>query len=113
MLQGRALDNLLRAIDRFPQVLTFLAERQGAPVPTNAGWAEPRPREASGLALPQSLRTRLEREAQAEGVAPEVYAASVLSDALARRPANRQIEELSRKLDGILESPRAGRRGRA
>jgi HTH-type transcriptional regulator/antitoxin MqsA len=103
VLQSRALDNLLRAIDRFPAVLTFLSERQGVGVQPNAEWAGGA-RTPPALAIPRTLRARLEREAEHEGVPVDVYAASVLAEGLQRRSANRQIEWMSRKLDGVLES---------
>lgn len=104
VLQSRALDNLLRAIDRFPAVLTFLSERQGVGVQPNAEWAGRGARTSPALAIPRTLRARLEREAEHEGVPVDVYAASVLAEGLQRRSANRQIEWMSRKLDGVLES---------
>jgi HTH-type transcriptional regulator/antitoxin MqsA len=104
VLQSRALDNLLRAIDRFPAVLTFLSEQQGVgvqPSVAGAGHGEPA---GAGLTIPKTLRARLEREANHEGVSVDVYAASVLAEGLERRSANRQIEGLSRKLNEVLES---------
>jgi HTH-type transcriptional regulator/antitoxin MqsA len=104
VLQSRALDNLLRAIDRFPAVLTFLSERQAAGGRPNAEWAGQGARPNPALAIPRTLRARLEREAEDEGVPVDVYAASVLAEGLERRSANRQIEWMSRKLDGVLET---------
>lgn len=102
VLQSRAMDNLLRAIDRFPAVLAFLSEQQGLALSleqaSNGESAVP------GLAIPRTLRARLEREADHEGVSVDVYVASVLSEGVERRSANRQIEGLSRKLDEVLES---------
>ena len=104
VLQSRALDNLLRAIDRFPPVLAFLSEQQGVRLSVErAGRGESA---VPGLAIPRTLRARLEREADHEGVPVDVYVASVLAEGLERRSANRQIDGLSRKLDDVLESSR-------
>ncbi|HET7463316.1 MAG TPA: type II TA system antitoxin MqsA family protein [Longimicrobium sp.] len=103
VLQTRAMDNLLRAIDRFPAVLAFLAERQGTALEPDPRWAAPPPEAAPGLALPQSLLARLEREARDEGVSVEVYVTSVLSQGVERRGTHRGVERLSQKLDDVLE----------
>lgn len=105
VLQSRALDNLLRVIDRFPAVLGFLAERQGAALQPAAewfgeSWVAARP----GLSLPNSLFSRLQREALEEGVTVEVYAATVLAQGLERRSSNREMERMNRRLDEVLEN---------
>lgn len=102
VLQTRAMDNLLRAIDRFPAVLSFLAERQGTALEPDPGWAAPAPAAAPGLALPRSLLARLEREAREEGVSVESYAAAILAQGVERRTASREMERLNRKLDDVL-----------
>jgi putative zinc finger/helix-turn-helix YgiT family protein len=85
VLQTRAMDNLLRAIDRFPAVLAFLAERQGARIDPDPRWAgEPGVEPGPGLALPRTLLAQLEREAREEGVSVETYAAAVLASGLRR-----------------------------
>lgn len=105
VLQSRALDNLLRAIDRFPDVLGFLADRQGVQVTPDATWAGAAGEQAApGLGVPKSLLARLEREAQAEGVGLDVYAAAILAQGLERRSANREVEGLNRRLDEALAS---------
>lgn len=104
VLQSRALDNLLRAIDQFPAVLEFLAERQGAALNPAPDWFGESRAARPGLSLPQSLLTRLEREASEEGVMVEVYAATVLAQGLERRSSNRELERMNRKLDEVLEN---------
>ena len=105
VLQSRALDNLLRAIDRFPAVLGFLAERQGASLEPDVAWAgQPGTQSRAGLSLPRTVLARLERDAEEEGVSLEVYAASVLAQGLERRSAGRELERVNRKLDDVLEN---------
>jgi putative zinc finger/helix-turn-helix YgiT family protein len=105
VLQSRALDNLLRAIDRFPAVLGFLAERQGAALQPAAEWFEESGAVARpGLSLPNSLISRLQHEAVEEGVSLDVYAATVLAQGLERRSSNREIERVNRRLDEVIES---------
>lgn len=105
VLQSRALDNLLRAIDEFPQVLSFLAERQGAALqPATAWMGEPGAQKRTGLSLPRTLLARLERDAEEEGVSLEVYVATALAQGLERRSARRELERVNRKLDDVLEN---------
>jgi putative zinc finger/helix-turn-helix YgiT family protein len=93
VLQSRALDNLLRAIDRYPAVLGFLAERQGAELHPASSWFEGSSAPAvQGFSVPRSLRVRLEREAEEEGVSVEVYVATVLAQGLERRSVTREVE---------------------
>ena len=103
VLQTRALDNLLRAIDRFPEVLGFLAERQGVSVTPHAEWAQPRQQLRAGLALPRSLLARLQAEAEEEGSSLESYAAAVLMQGMERRSLKREVEHLNRRLDDVFE----------
>lgn len=104
VLQGRALDNLLRAIDRFPAVLPFLAERRGTTVQPSAASSESQQASMQGLAIPRTLRATLQAEAETEGVSLDVYVASVLAQGLERRATNRAVERLNRRLDEVLES---------
>lgn len=104
VLQSRALDNLLRAIDRFPAVLEHLAERQGVSLQPDREWAvQPGAPTRTGLSLPQTLLRRLERDALEEGVSLEVYVATALAQGLERRSANRELDRVNRKLDDVLE----------
>ena len=103
VLQTRALDNLLRAIDRFPAVLAFLAERQGTRIDPDPRWAGAAPSDAAPeLTLPTTLRARLEDEAREEGVGVDAYAAMVIVQGLERRATDRDVERLHRKLDDVL-----------
>lgn len=104
VLQTRALDNLLRVIDQFPSVLTFLAQRQGASISPRAEWhpGAPGADPGHGLPVPRSLLTRLEEEAREEGTSLELYAVAILAQGLERRSTNREIERLHRKLDETL-----------
>lgn len=105
VLQSRALDNLLRAIDRHPPVLVFLAERQGAELHPSSAWLnEPRTPARPGLAVPRTLLARLEREAGEEGVSLEVYVATVLAQGLERRSVAREMERVNQKLDDAIGS---------
>ena len=101
VLQSRALDNLLRAIDRFPPVLGYLAERQGAEVHPDPAWAgdgsAPEP-----LAIPTALLSRLRRDAESEGVPLDAHAASIITRGLDRRALAREMAEMNRKLDALL-----------
>jgi putative zinc finger/helix-turn-helix YgiT family protein len=103
VLQTRALDNLLRAIDRFPAVLTYLAERQGANVAPNPEWSAPPEPQRPELVLPRSLLARLQHEAEAEGVPLETYAATLLAQGMERRATSREVERLHRKFDDVFE----------
>lgn len=104
VLQSRALDNLLRAVDEFPAVLGFLAQRQGTVLNPAPEWFETsRVPAHPGLSVPRTLFARLEHEAHEEGVSVEVYAATVLAQGLERRVTIREIERVSRKLDDVLE----------
>jgi putative zinc finger/helix-turn-helix YgiT family protein len=103
VLQTRALDNLLRVIDRFPEVLGFLAARQGVSVTPHAEWAQPQPQVQAGLALPQSLVARLQAQAEDEGSSLEAYAAAVLMQGMERRSMKREVEHLNRRLDDVFE----------
>lgn len=104
VLQSRALDNLLRAIDQFPAVLDFLAGRQNASIKLNPKWStEPRPHSRAGLAVPRSLFSRLESEADEEGTTVDAYAAAILAQGLERRATNREVERLHRKFDEAFE----------
>jgi putative zinc finger/helix-turn-helix YgiT family protein len=103
VLQTRAIDNLLRAIDRFPAVLLFLAERQGAEIAPDPEWVKPREAPLPGLALPRSLVARLERESLEEGVSLEAYASAVLAQGMERRATSRELERLHRKFDDVFE----------
>jgi HTH-type transcriptional regulator/antitoxin MqsA len=104
VLQSRALDNLLRAIDQFPGVLVFLAGRQNASIQPNPQWsAEPRTRLSAGLVVPRSVLSQLEREAEEEGTTVDTYVASILSQGIERRATNREVERLHRKFDEAFE----------
>src|SRR5207244_945484 len=103
VLQTRALDNLLRAIDRFPAVLTFLAERQDVTLEPHAEWAQPATVAARALALPRSLLLRLEEEAAEEGTSAEAYAAAVLAQGMERRSMKREVDHLNRRFDEVFE----------
>lgn len=104
VLQTRALDNLLRTIDRFPAVLSFLAERQGVTLEPHPEWAQPaRAAAPAGLALPRTLLARLEEEASEEGTSVEAYAAAVLAQGLERRSIKREVENLNRRFDDVFE----------
>lgn len=104
VLQSRALDNLLRAINQFPAVLVFLAGRQNASIKPNPTWsAEPRAQSSAGLVVPRSLLFQLEREAEEEGTTVDTYVASVLAQGLERRATNRAVERLHRKFDEAFE----------
>jgi putative zinc finger/helix-turn-helix YgiT family protein len=103
VLQSRALDNLLRAIDHHPAVLSFLADRQGAELHPASEWfeesrAQPRP----GLSIPRTLLARLEREAGDEGVSLDVYVATVLAQGLERRSVGRELDRVNQKLDEAI-----------
>lgn len=105
VLQSRALDNLLRAVDRYPAVLGFLAERQGAELHPASSWFDGSPpSSAQGFSIPHSLRVRLEREAEEEGVTVDVYVATVLAQGLERRSVAREVERMSHKLDEAISS---------
>lgn len=103
VLQTRALDNLLRAIDRFPAVLGFLSERQGVRLDTDPGWAgEPGVESHPGLVVPRSLLRQLEIEAREEGVSVEAHAAAILAQGIDRRSTNREMEKLNRRFDEVF-----------
>jgi putative zinc finger/helix-turn-helix YgiT family protein len=98
VLQQRSLDNLLRAIDRFPQVLSFLAARQSVDVPAVAaenGAA------GTGVRLPQSLQERLSQTAETEGVDVNTLVVMILSQGVERRSTNRELRRVSERLDHI------------
>jgi putative zinc finger/helix-turn-helix YgiT family protein len=103
VLQTRALDNLLRAIDRFPAVLTYLAERQDVTLEPHPEWAQPPAVAARELALPRSLLARLQEEAAEEGTSAEAYAAAVLAQGMERRSMKREVDHLNRRFDGVFE----------
>jgi putative zinc finger/helix-turn-helix YgiT family protein len=93
VLQQRSLDNLLRAIDRFPQVLGFLAARQSVELPGVGPEVEAT---GAGLRLPVSLQAKLEEEARREGVDLTTFVVMILAAGLEQRTAN---HELRRVLD--------------
>jgi putative zinc finger/helix-turn-helix YgiT family protein len=98
VLQQRSLDNLLRAIDRFPQVLSFLAARQSVEVPAVAaenGAA------GAGVQLPRSLQERLAQAAETEGVDVNTLVVMILSQGVERRATNRELERVNQKLDHL------------
>lgn len=104
VLQTRALDNLLRAIDRFPDVLAYLASRQAVTLEPNPAWCAPaQPGAVTGITLPRSLRERMEREARDEGVSVDVYVVSLLSQGAERRHTARELQRMGRKLDDVME----------
>jgi putative zinc finger/helix-turn-helix YgiT family protein len=98
VLQQRSLDNLLRVIDRFPQVLTFLASKQSVEVPTVA--AE---NGAAGeeVRLPRSLQERLAQAAESEGVDVNTLVVMILTQGVERRATNRELERVNQKLDHL------------
>lgn len=105
VLQSRALDNLLRAIDQHPPVLGFLAQRQGAELHPSSTWLnESRAPMRPGLAVPRTVLARLEREADEEGVSLEVYVATLLAQGLERRSLARELERVNQKLDDVIGS---------
>lgn len=98
VLQQRSLDNLLRAIDRFPQVLGFLAERQAVEVPVAAerGGAD-----EAGIRLPRTLRKRLAETAAAEGTDLNTLVVMILSQGIERRGLGRELKRVNQKLDQL------------
>jgi putative zinc finger/helix-turn-helix YgiT family protein len=102
VLQTRALDNLLRAIDRFPQVLQFLAERQGITVDPDPRWSQSGAEASSGLLLPRSLVLQLQDRAAREGTSTEAYVAMLLAQSLNKLETDRLMAELSERLDLAL-----------
>lgn len=96
VLQNRALDNLLRVIDAFPDVLSFLAARQGIALPAPAA-VEPAPGES--IRLPRSLLARLRHQAAEEGVSLDVHVAALLAERAERRAANRALERLESRIE--------------
>lgn len=100
VLQQRSLDNLLRTIDRFPQVLTFLAARQSVEVPAvteEAGGG------LAGVRLPRSLQERLAQAAETEGVDMNTLVVMILAQGVERRTPNRELERVICKLDQFPE----------
>jgi putative zinc finger/helix-turn-helix YgiT family protein len=92
VLQQRSLDNLLRAIDRLPQVLVFLAGQQSVDVPSivdQAEAAEP------SFRLPRSLSERLSKCAAEEGVDVNTLAVMILSQGVERRSLSRELERVT------------------
>lgn len=105
VLQSRALDNLLRAIDQHPPILAFLAGRQGAELRPSSEWyGESRASARPGFTVPRTLLARLEREAGEEGVSLDVYMATVLAQGLERRSLSRELERVNQKLDDAIGS---------
>ncbi len=98
VLQQRSLDNLLRVIDRFPQVLAFLAGQQSVDVPSIGGAAEIA---EPSLRLPRSLSEQLAQRADDEGVDVNTLAVMILSQGVERRSLNRELERVNQKLDHL------------
>lgn len=103
VLQHRALDNLLRVIDRFPPVLAYLADLQRCSLQPNSEWST-EPASSSGLKLPRSLLGQLQQAADEEDSDVSTYAAALLTQGAERRSVNREIVRLHKKVDDLSES---------
>ncbi len=111
VLQNRSVDSLLRAIDRYPQVLTFLAEQQGltlrgaAAAPPVPAAQAPEPSAAQeGPRIPRSLLREMEAEAEVEGVDLATYVAAVLARHSGYRAGEREVAGLHEKIDRLNEN---------
>jgi putative zinc finger/helix-turn-helix YgiT family protein len=99
VLQQRAMDNLLRVMERFPQVLAFLAVNHDVRVSEAIGHIGESGEEA--LRLPRSLRQRLSEAAASEGTDVNTLAVSILSQGVERRSLSREMERINQKLDRL------------
>lgn len=106
VLQNRSVDSLLRAIDRYPQVLDFLAERQGVTLRRAAAAPETPAAQvqAPELRIPRSLLRQMETEAEEEGIDLTTYVATVLARHSGYRAGGREIAGLHDKIDRLNEN---------
>ncbi len=102
VLQNRSMDNLLRAIDTFPEVLVYLARLQGLELDIRSQWMETA-LESPGLKLPRFLMRQLEQAADEEGADVPVYAAALLAHGVERRATNRHVDRVEQKVDELTE----------
>lgn len=108
VLQNRSVDSLLRAIDRYPHVLAFLAEQQGVTLrsapPAAATEMSEQPPAQSELRIPRSLLSQMETEAEDEGVDVATYVAAVLARHSGYRAGGREVAGLHDEIDRLNEN---------
>jgi putative zinc finger/helix-turn-helix YgiT family protein len=99
VLQNRSMDNLLRAIDRDPALVAYLAELHGAIIPEGTLPSRSAPIVGSSR-WPRSLVAKLEARAIGEGTDLDHYLVWLLTEF---STAGSYTDHVSRKLVGDLE----------